>query len=216
MASVSTEEGVVNLALARVGSRIIAVLATDTTTEAALARTLYYNVRDKLMRAHAWNFLTKRAELTDSGTDPTFGWDNGFVLPTDFLRVIDVLGTNSQHDRIPYRLEQQNLTTGTAAATPHKILLCNSTTCFLIYIYKETDPQYWPTSFQDAVAAQLSVDLSPSLGGSAAQYDNLTKTAERALLYAKSIDGQEDYPESFPEGSWVTDRYGTDVDRWSE
>lgn len=216
MASVSTEEGVVNLALARIGSKTISDLDNDTTREAVVARTLYYNIRDNTMRQHPWNFLTKRAQLTDSGTDPTFGWDEGYVLPSDFLRIIEVLATNSLHDRIPYRLEKQSLSTGTAAATAHDILLCNSSTCFLIYVYKETDPQYWRTDFQDAVAWRLAAEMSRALIGSNSDYDILDKKAERALLYAKSVDGQEDYPQSFGIGDWVTDRFGTDFDRWGE
>jgi hypothetical protein len=209
MASIATDEDVVNIALSRIGAKSISTLASDTTVEAVQARIVYYNTRDSLMRAHPWNFLTLRVQLTDSGTDPVFGWDNGFLLPSDFLRLITVHATNDNWDQPPYRLEKQDI-----SAVKTNVLLINSSTCWIRYVYLETTPSKWITDFQDAVAWQLAAEFALVLPVSGTKYDLLEKRAERALLYAKSIDGMEDYPERMPEGSWVTDReHGQD---WGE
>lgn len=210
MASISTEEDVVNIALARIGDATsISDLDTNTTNQAVQARRVYYNIRDQLMRSHTWNFLTRRVQLTDSASDPTFGWDEGYTLPSDYLRVTDVLATDSFADRIPYRIEKQAL--GTAATTTD-VILCNSSTAFLIYIYKETDPSLWTVDFADAVAWRLAAELALVLPVSNTKYELLDRKAERALLNAKSIDGQEDYPREFALGSWISDRWNADVD----
>lgn len=201
MASIASEEDLVNVALARIGAKSISDLDNDTTAEAVEARRVYYNLRDRLMRAHPWNFLTKRAALSDSGADPVFGWDEGFALPNDFLRIISVHATDDNDDQPPYKLEKQDI-----SSTMTDVLLINSSTCYLRYVYKETDPTKWITDFQDAVAWELAAELSLVLPVSGTGYDRLHNRAMDALAAARSIDGMEDWPERFPEGSWVTDR----------
>ncbi len=206
MASIATDEDIVNLALSRIGARKITVLATDTTVEAVQARVVYFNARDSLMRAHPWNFLSLRVQLTDSGTDPVFGWDKGYPLPSDLLRVISVHATTDNQDQPPYRLEKQSLT-----GTLTNVLLINSSTCWIRYVYKETDPAKWITDFQDALAWTVAAELALVLPVSNTKYEILEAKASRMLTYAKSIDGMEDYPERIPAGSWVTDR---DIDAY--
>lgn len=201
MASIATDEDVVNLALSRVGAKSISTLASDSTVEAVQARIVYYNARDTLMRSHPWNFITLRVELTDSGTDPVFGWDNGFLLPSDFLRLISVHATNDNQDQIPYRLEKQDI-----SSTLTDVLLINSSTCWIRYVYLETDPAKWAADFQDALAWLIASELALVLPVSVTKYEVLEKRASRTLTFAKSVDGQEDYPERIPDGSWVTDR----------
>ena len=201
MTSIATDEDIVNLALSRIGAKKITVLATDTTVEAVQARVVYFNARDNLMRAHTWNFLSLRVQLTDSGVDPVFGWDNGFLLPSDFLRLISVHATNDNQDQIPYRLEKQSI-----SATLKDVLLINSSTCWIRYIYKETDPAKWIADFQDALAWAVAAELALVLPVSVTKYETLEGKAAQMLTFAKSIDGMEDYPERIPAGSWVTDR----------
>lgn len=205
MASVATDEDVVNIALSHIGAKAISVLDTDTSSEAVEARRIYYNARDRLMRSHPWNFITLRVELTDSGTDPVFGWDNGFLLPSDLLRIISVHATNDNLDQPKYRLEKQSI-----SATLTDVLLINSSTCFIRYVYLETDPAKWAADFQDALAWQLAAEFALALPVSGTKYDKMLDRAEKSLLYAKSVDGFEDYPEQLPEGSWVTDRDHSD------
>ena len=160
MTSIATDEDIVNLALSRIGAKKITVLATDTTVEAVQARVVYFNARDNLMRAHTWNFLSLRVQLTDSGVDPVFGWDNGFLLPSDFLRLISVHATNDNQDQIPYRLEKQSI-----SATLKDVLLINSSTCWIRYVYLETDPSKRAAGFQDALARLIPpfADGAPEL-----------------------------------------------------
>lgn len=216
MATVASQEDVVNLALARIGAATISDLDNDTTREAVLARVLYYNVRDSLLRAHHWSFATQRAQLTDSGTDPTFGWDNAFVLPTDFVRIVDVFASNSLSHRIPYKIENQNITTGTAAATDHKLVLCNSSDCYIIYIFQQTDVTKWTYDFQDAVGWMLASELSRALVGSNPDWRELRNEGNRALSRAKAVDGIEDYPDELAWGTWLTERGGTNSGRWGD
>ena len=209
MASIATAEDVVNVALSHIGAKSISDLDNDTTVEAIQARKIYYNIRDRPMRPHHWNFLTLRVQLTDSGVDPVFGWDEGYLLPDDFLRLISVHATNDNWDQPPYRLEKQ-----TISDTKTDVILINSNECWIRYIYLETDPSKWAEDFQDAVAWQLAAELALVLPVSGTGYDRLEKKADKMLSFAKSIDGIEDYPDRLPDGSWVTDREIDQSGRW--
>ena len=212
MASVSTDEDIVNIALSRCGnSKSITTLTTDTSAEAVAMRRIYFNARDVLMRGHAWTFLKRRVQLTDSASDPTFGWQEGYLLPSDYLRVFDVLATDSLTHRIPYSLEKQAL--GTASTTTD-VLLCDSSTCFLIYIYKETDPALWTVDFHDALGWGVALEYARSIPLSQAKIDGIKKEVAQAILTAKNTGGIENWPELFPPGTWLTDRWRTDEGNW--
>ena len=206
MASISTEEDVVNLALSRIGAKSISDLDNDTTVEAVEARRVYYNDRDTILRGGAWSFCTKRAQLTDSGQDPGFGWDNAFLLPSDFWRVISVHATSAEKDQPEYKMEVQEI-----SSVNTKVILINSTTCYLRYIFKETDPSKWDALFQDALAWRVAASLALAIPVTVSTFDVLNTKAERALSLAKSVESIEDYMDQWPDGTWITDR-GQDLD----
>jgi hypothetical protein len=201
MATIATEEDVVNLALSHIGAKAISDLDNDTTVEATEARRVYYNDRDMLLRSHTWSFMTKRAQLTDSGVDPAFGWDEAYLLPSDFWRVVSVHATDSEQDMPPYKMEIQEV-----SSVNTKVILINSSTCYLRYIFKETDPSKWDSLFQDALAWRLAASLSLAIPVTLTTFDRLDEKAERALVVAKSVEGVEDWPDQLPDGSWVTER----------
>lgn len=99
MAATHTE--IANLAIAHLGGRALTALATDTTQQAASLRKWYnpdggtpvYTALDEILRAHPWNFATKRKRQTISYTALSGGSaiaDNGSGL----IRV-----TSSSHGR---------------------------------------------------------------------------------------------------------------------
>jgi hypothetical protein len=202
MPSISTQEGIANLALLRIGaSGSISDLDTDTGTLAEAARGVYFNDRDMLLRAHTWNFNTKRVQLTDSGEDPAFGWDEAYALPADYWRVISVHATDDEQDQPRYKVETQEV-----GGDDTLVILINSSTCFLRYAFKETDPAKWGAMFQDALAWRVAASLSLVLPVSNTSFQVLDTKAERALGNAKTVDGIEDWPDQLPDGTWVTDR----------
>ena len=209
MASISTEEDIVNLALSRIGAKAISDLDNDTTVEATEARRVYYNDRDALLRKHAWSFCTKRAQLTDSGQDPAFGWDEAYLLPADFWRVVSVHATDSRKDQPEYKMEIQEI-----SSVNTKVILINSSTCYLRYIFKETDPSKWDALFQDALAWRLAASLALSLPVTMTTFDVLNQKADRAESIAKSVESLEDYPDQWPDGTWITDREQDLDDHW--
>jgi len=113
MAATATE--IANLAIAHLGGRALTALSTDTTQQAASLRKWWnpegspavYTALDEILRAHPWNFATKRkrqtityhalvgSAVTDSGgliniTHPGHGYATG-----DRVYVKDVVGVTA-------------------------------------------------------------------------------------------------------------------------
>ena len=80
---------------------------TDGSNNANAANDVFTQVRDELIRAHNWNFATKRQKLAQSSTTPTFEFDNAYPLPAsvrdDVAAILDPLG-NAAHTALSFDL----------------------------------------------------------------------------------------------------------------
>jgi hypothetical protein len=86
----ATETEICNMALAKIGQSSIINIDTDTSNPAVKCALHFDTVRDYLLRSYAWQFAITRDTLALDGTAPEFGYDHRYVLPADFLRLIDV------------------------------------------------------------------------------------------------------------------------------
>jgi len=92
--TVSTEESEVlniticNQALGLLGAAEIS--ADDSSTlNYGFCETIYADARNEILAAHPWNFACKRAFAIQT-TDPLFGYDNAFTMPSDCLRILTI------------------------------------------------------------------------------------------------------------------------------
>lgn len=197
----ATSTDLVNIALSRIGAKRIDDLQNGTTVEAIKARDVYDEARRDLLSLHTWNFATKRAALTESGTAPTAGFDNTYILPDDFIRMISVHPSDDDRQSIEYRLEFQE--------SDDRVLLCDATTCYVRYVFDLEDVNLMPAYFRDALAWRLAFEFAASISkASGAVLEVFERKGQRKLSRAKAIDGIEDWPDRMAVGSWVTDRLG--------
>ena len=194
----STPTALVNVALRRVGATRINDLEADGHKEAVVARDIYTHCRKTLLNKHTWNFSIRRAQLTESATAPAFGWDNAFIIPDDFLRVVSVHPVDDDYATIPYRLANQS--------SDDRVIETNATTCYLRYVFDLMDVALMPAAFQDVFALCLAKELGAGLSKPRTLIADIADEIRRELPRAKSIDGVEDFAEPMAEGSWVTDR----------
>ena len=85
-----------NVALGHIGQPEIQDIDEDESTPARVCRTHFDLVRDSLFEKHDWDFLTKRLVLAKDATAPVNGYDNAFVLPTNWLRVLALNETDAK------------------------------------------------------------------------------------------------------------------------
>ncbi|GAH18067.1 unnamed protein product, partial [marine sediment metagenome] len=150
-----SETKICNQALAKIGSKRLNNLDTDSTLQAVQCRTHYETTRDSLLRSHFWRFASARATLSQDATDPDFEWDNQFILPNDFLRLKSIYdGTTGQNTRHTVAIEGQRL-------------LTNEDTCEIRYIKKVTDPTGFDPLFVELLVLRLALKLVGALAGGA-------------------------------------------------
>jgi len=197
------EIDVIKQALRNIGANDIDS-RTDGSHGADVVDDIYDDIRDNLLRSHPWNFATKRAQLAQNATAPTFEFDYAYDLPADWLRTISVHNNDAGLGTILHRLEQ--------VASASKIV-ASASEVYMRYVYQITDTTLMTPDFRVALAYVLSADLAVPLSGSNTLADRMEKKADRAIARARSTDALGASPELRPRGSWASSRAG---DRGSE
>jgi microcystin-dependent protein len=172
-----TETDIANRALSLLGEP--AILSLDDGTAAARALGIHYEqVRDSLLRSHAWDFAIERVELSRAADDPPFGWQYQFPLPADFLR-----------------LETFNMVEAGACQSSFAVeggmLVTNSSSAQITYVARVTDPGQWDALFADVLAHRLAAAACVQITGSDGRKQNLDRHSERRLKEARMVDANQ-------------------------
>lgn len=134
---------VCNQALDLLGEDPILAL-TEANPRAEAANRNWSQTLVRVLRETFWNFAKQRATLVAT-TNPSFGWDRAFTLPTDFVSLYQLNGI----DGLPgdfYELEGG-------------LLLTDETTAKIQYVRKPTAAGPWTVASLLAVADPLFIDL---------------------------------------------------------
>jgi hypothetical protein len=196
------ETTICNLALGEIGSKAITSLE-EGSQEARVCKRFYAQTRDETLRAHQWNFATKRAVLSRLTDAPAFGWAFQYSLPTDFIRARtfndrDVwIGANRDF----FQLEQDRL-------------LTNQETAELRYVFRQTDATKYDPLFCEVLAVRLASKIAPAITGSYNLATQLIAKGNLLISQARRIDSSEDANPRrslFQESDLVRSRFFSDV-----
>jgi hypothetical protein len=141
-----SETIIVNMAFARIGSKRINDITTDKSIEAIQARTQYEQTRDALLRSFEWSFAKARATLSEDTATPDFDYDHQFILPDDYLRMVEV--EENKHFSIE-----------------GKRVLTNKTTMQIEYIKRVIDPTEFDPLFVEVLVLHLALKFINPLAG---------------------------------------------------
>lgn len=205
-----TKVALTNVALGRAqcGKRVVD-FDNDTTKEAKSARDIYDLKRDTLLRTHIWNFSKHRVELATVTPDNTLvGFDYAFALPSDWLRTIAVSAVDTDVARVKYKMESVEVSSAYQA-----VILTNVDTLYLRYVRKVTSVALMDPLFREAFAWAMAEHFALDIRQSTSQAEYCEKQFRRAIATARSTNGIEDWPDEFPVGSWVTERF-VEGDNW--
>lgn len=189
---------IVNSALTLIGGSRITDLS-DGTKNANVAGALFTQIRDDLLRSHAWNFATLRQKLAQSATAPKFGFDHAYPLPANWLRTLQVSGDDDGATTIEYQVEE--IAGQRAIVTDHDDV-------WLRYVAQVTDPNMMTSDFVSALRLALARDMAVPIAASNTLQANFERQAARALGRARSMDSLGQTAERRPRGSWATVRGG--------
>lgn len=178
-----------NSALDKLGQTPITSL-TDGNRAAKLCQRNWPLVRDQVLRDHPWNFATARAILAPTTTAPAWGFGAAFPMPTDCLRLMEVL----DHSQGEYQVEGESI-------------LADGTVLRIRYVRRIEDPNAYDAQFCHAVSIALALDMCEALTQSTTKVQLLDEQYKQALLRAVRTDAQENPPARFEEDEWLAVRY---------
>lgn len=166
----TTEVSICNEALSQIGAK--SIISFDENTEnARRCASIYDSTRRALLRMHPWSFAKKRVQLAPVTTHPTFGYENSFPLPRDFLRVISA-GVEE------YEVEARHI-------------LANTNLINLQYIADEDNEEIWDSLFCECMVLYLINKLAKPITGSQSESDSAWQKLQNMLKQARAINGQE-------------------------
>ena len=177
------------------GSTTISNL-TDGTVNANFMNIRYDQVRDMCLARNPWNFATKRVRLAQLVNAPAIKFDFEYQLPSDVIRVVSVHDNDEGLGIVDYKVESGKI-------------LSSSDQCWIVYIFRVTDPNVMSAEFREFVAARLAQEAAIGLVNSNSLFELMTKEVEKAERRARGTDSQQDMPARMPVGSWVRSRRGT-------
>jgi len=181
-----------NNALLDLGEDAIMSL-TDGSKAAGLCNHRWPAVRDAVLRTHPWNCAMAQAELAAASAAPLWKWEFQYALPTDFLRIIRIVGTDGTV------VEDWEIQGG--------VILCDEDApIFISYVRRETDPARYDALLGETLSARLAAALAYPLSGSTSLAQAYWELYQKKLAEARGVDAREGVPESVTPTTWLRAR----------
>lgn len=183
-------------ALLELGSRPINSFDEDS-EGARLCANLYGPVRDEMMRSHPWNFAKARIVLTPVVDKPAFGYANKFLLPADYLRVIEVNGIRSP-DGVGFP---------PGYAIENGYILADVDSINLRYVFRNQNPASWDSAFVRVMILAMKKTLAYSITRDAGAVANSNQEWAISMRTAKQTNGMEIPSQQIDGNSFIEARY---------
>lgn len=178
-----------NNALLDLGEDVIMSL-TDESKAAGLCNHRWPAVRDAVLRAHPWNCGMTQAELAAWTVAPLWKWEYKYNLPTDFLRIVQIVGQDGTE------IADWEIQGG--------IILCNEEApIYISYVRRELDPKKYDAMLSETLSARMAATLAYPLSGSTSLAQSYWQTYQEKLSEARGVDAREGVPESVTPTSWI-------------
>lgn len=171
-----TEAELCNLALGRIGSRVLLASLDESNVEARTCKVYYPTARNALLELYAWPFAEREANLAAISGAKRNGWAFVYALPADCLAPRYIFtgsrnpfpaspiapawpGTTAvpAQGRIPFALADGN------GDVTGRVLKTDASPCPLVYTYKATSVALFSDTFVEALSWWLAADLMAAL-----------------------------------------------------
>lgn len=198
-----------NRALDKIGEKPVITLDNNT-PQGALINRMFVPLLEGELRARKWSFSIKRVQLAADVATPVFGYGQQFQLPEDCLRVLSILNIDVGPDLSDYRgapnqlyvIEGRKILYGRPAqGSP-----APSNPMPLRYIARIEDTTQWDSSFGDAFACRLAVEIAERLTQSSDKRKLAWDEYQMAIRRAVRANAIELPPDYTSDDSWFYSR----------
>lgn len=154
---------IANLALGRLGlSSTITDLETDLSTEAKILKRHFRESLDFLLEQHHWNFARRSALLIKQFDDPEVNYNFSYFYPADALVIRQIAYKGHFIKNIEQYLDQK-IPFNEVYFGSVRLLYTDLRDAHAEYTARVEENDIFPSHFGRALAAQLSLDIAPSL-----------------------------------------------------
>ncbi len=167
---------IVNLALGKLGGRIIASLE-ESSVEAKEAKAAWGPSRDLLLEQRSWTFAKTRRKLNPAATPPAFGWENQYLIPSDVLAVIQCVDDSGES--IDWQVEGAYVVANWSGALN------------AILKVQVEDAGLWSVAFRYAMAMRIAYEIAIPVTGKPELQKACWSLYENALKEAVTSDGMQ-------------------------
>ena len=181
-----------NQALIWLGANVITSLG-DSSDEAVACNAVYEGLRDAVLEEREWTFAISRFEPVALGTDPLWGFDKAFQIPTNVLRVLQVSNAQGSDGTV-----LSGSRGGTGQGRYNEIewlregdtIVANSVTrIYARAIIRITDPTKFSAAFVQALAARIAMDLAIPITNNRKLQSDMAALYGEKLRMAAATDG---------------------------
>jgi len=197
----ASEVEIANRALTKLGAARIISFGDDN-KQARAVQSMFSIVRDAELRAHLWSFSIRRRSLPSLITEPEWGFDYQYQIPSDCLRLIQVNDVYQGPDLSNYR----NSSTAQYMLEGNKILATYAPPLKVRYVSSIEDTTEWDAAFVEAFACRLAMEMAEDLTQSNTKRELAQGEYEQAMSMAIRAGAFEQQHQDFPDDAWVLSR----------
>jgi len=190
---------VARMALIRIGAKSALVSLDDDRPAARVLKAAWDIQRQATIREGSFNFSAARKTLPALSEAPAHGFTYQYQLPSDCLRLIEVVGAGGEPSD-DYQIEGKRILTDAAAPIAIR------------YLRDVETLAEWDAAAREAFACRLAWKCGRRIAGSLYSEDHGEAEYLRAIQAAKGVDALENPPIEPMESAWIEARYGYDRD----
>ncbi len=173
------------------GHRIVSI--DDNTVSGRACKANYDVERRAELEAHPWNFAIKRDSIAADSPAPSWGRQNSFTLPSDFLSILAPY-PEFNFNSLDWQIENGAIYTNDSA--PLQIR----------YIFDCDDPSAFSSLFARALGARIGMAICEELTQSNSKVQTAQTVYRAAISEARRLNAIQNVPVQTPDDTFLTVR----------
>lgn len=147
---------IINRALTKLNAKRITSI-NDGTKNSVEAKSVWDGILDEVLASFPWNFSTRRVKLAQLATDPVYGYDFQFRIPSEpkVLRVWEAV-TDAERPTKGYVIEGDD---------EGQVLLTNLNVIYIKYSSRVIDTERFSPWMVECMATRLASELAYAITG---------------------------------------------------